>query len=73
MLVWKMFCDSNPTTGGACACGWLDTGYYNNEGKVPAKGEHVMIGAFPGGPPAYFAHMQKCRDEGTALDNFDLA
>ena len=32
-----------------------------------------MIGAFPGGPPAYFAHMQKCRDDGTALENFHLA
>jgi hypothetical protein len=33
----------------------------------------VLMGAFPGGPPAYFAHMQKCRDDGTALDNFNLA
>jgi hypothetical protein len=42
-------------------------------GNVPKEGERVLMGAFPGGPPAYFAHMQKCRDDGTALDNFNLA
>lgn len=50
-----------------------ELGYYNNEGKVPAQGEQVMTGAFPGGPPAYFSHMQKSRDDGTALEKFDLA
>ena len=48
------------------------TGYYNNEGKVPAAGERSLMGAFPGGPPAYFAHMQKKRAEGTALDPFNI-
>ena len=35
----------------------------NNEGILPEKGTHVLMGQFPGGPPGYFAHMQKCRDE----------
>ena len=47
--------------------------YYNNEGISPEKGTRVLMGQFPGGPPAYFEHLERRRTEGTALDPFDLA
>jgi hypothetical protein len=45
-------------------------GYYNNEGQPFAPGSEFLVG-HPGGPMAYFTHMQQWRSTGE-FDGLDF-
>ena len=66
-LMWKMSPISN---GKRPVC---TPGYYNDEGKVEKAGTQKLGGMFPGGPLNLFQVLEKEREDGTALDCFNLA
>ena len=39
-------------------------GYYNNEGRPIGRRERLNASGFPGGPPAYFAYIDRWRSDG---------
>lgn len=65
----QMWAASPPSSGKVAPC---TPGYYNAEGRVDPKGTRRLAAMVPGNARKFFKTLARERDEGTALDAFEL-